>query len=314
MEIHHYSSVSEIEMLWNSYFSIPSVVGDYQLACQIEKSLFDFGIDDVAVVVFMEQDKVKGILPISYEKSKEAWSYYPSYLFISVTVTIDRECWEYLPSLHPILIHETSFKVTEQFIEKPTWLTVLPANVIQLTEYTDNPDPFAAYLKALDKKTRSKLKNCINRNLDTQITADTSYEVDGGDALQQRYLDYCDCKYRDSPEFPYFQNQLVILPSVFRKAEQLGQLLTIQVRLDKQLIALNYSIFIDDCLYDYVCYRDDSFLERSLGTFAILKNIHALLLLNHQQKKSLFYDLASGFSYKKQFLTSSSANFYQVTV
>jgi len=315
MKVLKYSSVTlpDVAELWQSYFKTPSVIGNYELACNIEKSLFSFGVDDVAVLIFMDNDTVKGILPISYEKSRSAWCYYPSYIFISVEVTIDVECWQYLPTLlpKPFIMYETSIKTVSQLSRlKIPWLTLYEANVIDLAEYTPEADPFNAYQNSLDKKTRSKFRNCLNRNNDVDAVITNKYDVCGGDVLRQSYMNYCDERFEEGQDFIYFKNQLALFPQIFSVASQLDQLVTLQISLNGVLVALNYSIFIGDCLYDYICYREinEDLDKRSLGTLAILKNIN-WLLTHHSARDKLYYDLASEFSYKKQFIPPYSSNY-----
>lgn len=319
MRIITYPSLShpDVAAYWSSYFKTTSVSTDYQLACHIENSLFNYGVDHVEVLCFIDQDQICGIMPICYESVKDLWSYWPSYMFIATPVTIDTDCWVYLPTVlpRPFRIHESSFRTTPQVSHIP-WISLNPANVINLTPYASTPDPhnsFEAYLADLDKKTRSKLRNCLNRNLDVEIIVTDSYDVEGGVDLRQHYEKYCFDRFVDAPDFSYFQNQLSIFPELFDTAARLGQLITLQMRLDGQLVGLNYSILSDNCLYDYICYRETAcdLEKKALGILAILKNIQ--WVLQHHQGE-LYYDLASEFSYKRQFIPDASAHYQQVTM
>ena len=311
MKITRYSSLSEpdVESHWKSYFKTPTIFGDYDLACHIEKSLFDYGIDKVEVLIFTEDNVVKGILPISHEITNNLWSYYPSYIFISVKVTIDDDCWKhlYLNVPTPFRIHETSFKTSIQI----PLITLNPANVINLTSHVLDTDPFNSYLASLDKKTRSKFRNCLNRNQDIEVIISHEKDVEGGDIVIKNYMDYC-TRFEEGEEFSYFQNQLAIFPKLFEVATRLGELIILQLRLDGELVALNYSLLENGCLYDYICYRDvsEELDKRSLGIFAILKNIEYVL----RYKQELYYDLASEFSYKRQFIPDHSEHYKQITL
>lgn len=307
-----YQSLSETSVEWHSYFKdrSPSITNDYDLACYIEKSLFKFGVERTSVLVVLDdQDTVKGILPISYE-SEKGWSYWPSYMFISVIPTIDSDVWPTLPEIvpRPFRIYETSFK-TDVDLYLPS-VAMSPANVIDLSPY----DSLSAYLNDLDKKTRSKFRNCLNRNQDILVSPVTIYKDDSSSmAVRESYMTYCAERFEGTEDLSYFQNQLSIFPNLFHVAEQHRQLTVLELRLDGRLVAINYSVIDGNCLYDYICYRetDEDLEKRSLGIFAILKNIERMLLQNKVGQEA-YYDLASEFSYKKQFLPE--IRFQQVTM
>ena len=315
MKVLKYPSIShdDVALYWKTYFKDKkTLLGDYNLALTIEKSLFEYGVTEVAVLIFLDGNNVKGILPISYEYSKKAWCYYPSYIFISPEVTLDVECWNDLLNVlpRPFIMYETSIKTTFGLCRlKIPWLTFAEANVIDLTKYKLDTDPFNCYLNTLDKKRRSKFKNYLNRNQDLQIKITKEFTESN---LHKTYKDYCNSKFDATFDFIYFKNQLNLFPIMFETASSLGQLITLQVFMEGKLIALNYSIFDGTCLYDYICYREtNSELEkRSIGTFAILKNIQFLLDETHKATTNIYYDLASEFSYKKQFLPYGSNNQY----
>jgi hypothetical protein len=313
MKVLKYPAIShaDVAFYWKTYFKDKTtLLGDYDLALLIEKSLFEFGVQEVSVLVFLDDTNVRGILPLSYD-SKKAWCYYPSYIFISPEVTMDAECWNHMLDVvpKPFIMYETSIKTVFDLCKlKIPWLTFAEANVVDLTKYRLDTDPFNCYLNALDKKTRSKFRNCLNRNQDLQIKITQEFNESH---LHKAYRDYCNSKFEDTFDFTYFKNQLELFPSVFETASRLGQLITLQIFLEDELVALNYSIFDGTCLYDYICYRETNpeLEKRSLGTFAILKNIQ-FLLDNHKATTNLYYDLASEFSYKKQFLPYDSSNQY----
>ena len=316
MQVIQYPSMSSVEHLWSSYFKTPSVTNDYPLLCYIEDALFNHGVSEVAVLVFIDKGEVRGIMPISYEEKKDAWSYWPSYVFISIKVTIDLECWEHLPTMlpRPFFIHESSFKIKEQMPKNLPWVSYSPANVINLTPYLSCAEPFEEYLSDLEKKTRSKLRNCLNRNQDIKVLLTQEYDIEGGEDLRQNYIRYCMIKFDESEDLSYFKTQLEIFPRLFETAEKLGQLVTLQIRLDNELVALNYSILEGNCLYDYICYRETCSEEadrRALGILAILKNLEWCLTLPANE---LYYDLASEFSYKRQFIPMFSSTYKQVTL
>lgn len=312
MKVIKYSSLAapEVPPLWRSYFQQPSVMGDYSLACHIERSLWDYGVDDVAVFVFTDDnDTVRGILPISHEKESDFWCYYPSYIFISAKITIDDECWPLLPTMlpRPLMIYELSFRVRTNV----PWVAYSQANVINLSFYVDSPNPLHAYIDDLPKKSRYHFRRYLVRNSDLTVEVSGKRDIRGGNALMQEYQQYCMDKFDNTPFMVYFKNQLEIFPKLFETAERLGQLVALGIRSDcGELVALNYSIFEGDCVYDYICYRAPRLERRALGIFAILKNIE--YALSRVKCGELYYDLAAEFDYKKQFLTSNSSDYREV--
>ena len=165
-----YTSLSDAEIAshWKNYFKDKNDVAySYELNCLIEKALFDYNTVDVAVIVFTDGDLVKGIFPISHEirnDGKNFWTYYPSLTFIAGSVTIDKECWEYLPTVlpRPFLLQESSWKDYDDGL--PHWVERAPSNLIDISSHD-----LEEYLASLSKKHRSKLRNCLNRNKDVRI-------------------------------------------------------------------------------------------------------------------------------------------------
>jgi hypothetical protein len=304
MDIQIYSSVKDpnVEVYWRSYFSRKTVLHDYDLACVVEDAIYEYGTVDVSVVVFLEQDVVKGIFPISHEihdDGRNFWTYYPSITFIAGQVTIDPSCWEYLPSVlpRPFLLQESSWK--DYHNSFPAWVTSSPSNVVDISSSSlDN------YLASLSKKHRSKLRNCLNRNDDIKVIVGEPANGEFAN-LKSLYHTHCLERYKDSNELCYFQYQMGIFPAIFEKAQELGQLVVLKFYLEDRLVAVNYSILDDDSVYDYICYRDPSLTSRSLGLFAILENIR---YIQEHHPECKYYDLASGFEYKSKFLNCEKSH------
>lgn len=298
MKILTYASVTDpnVEQHWRSYFKDSSVLHDYSLACYIEDVIHDFGTIDVGVVVFVKDGETKGIFPISHEVHEDGrnfWTYYPSLTFIAGSVTIDPECWAYLPLAlpRPFILQESSWKDFNESI--PSWVSKRTSNLIDISS-TD----LDAYLASLSKKHRSKLRNCLNRNADIEVR-EGEPSGEEFERLCLAYKDHCIDRYKESNELCYFKYQMKVFPQIFKKAKELGQLQVLSFYLEGRLVAVNYSVLEDDSVYDYICYRDPSLTARSIGIFAILENIR-FIQKNHPECK--FYDLASEFDYKSRFL------------
>lgn len=157
---------------------------------------------------------------------------------------------------------------------------------------------------------KARFRNCLNKNADIHIHVDKCFDKEVGKTLRECYLNYCNEKFVEGQDFNYFKNQLDLFPLIFEKASNLNQLVSLQLYLDNQLVALNYSILDETYLYDYICYRNTNpeLDKRSLGTYAILQNIK--WLLDNYHNTSLYYDLASEFSYKKQFIPENNTTQY----
>ena len=304
MDSHIYASVSdaEVESYWRIYFKDTNVSHNYELACLVEKALFEYGTVDVAVVVLTDGDKVKGIFPISHEihdDGRNFWTYYPSLTFIAGSVTIDEECWAHLPEIlpRPFLLQESSWKDYHDGI--PLWVTRVPSNVIDISSSN-----LEEYLASLSKKHRSKLRNCLNRNEDIRVVI--GEPVNGEfNTLKEVYQDHCYEKYKKSNEICYFLYQLKVFPLIFDSARKSGQLIVLRFYLEDTLVAVNYSIKNGDTICDYICYRDPSLVSRSLGLFAILENIRHI---QEHHPECKYYDLASEFDYKSKFLNCEKSH------
>ena len=298
MDIQTYPSITDpiVEKHWRSYFKGENVLHDYDLACEVEKKIYEYGTVDVAVIVFLDKNVVKGIFPISHEIHKDGrdfWTYYPSLTFIASPVTIDFDCWEHLPSVlpKPFLLQESSWKDYSESL--PTWVKPRPSNVIDISNIS-----FNEYISSLNKKHRSKLRNCLNRNSDVIVVANEPCDIEL-EKLKNVYKEHCLDRYKDSNELCYLQYQMKVFPSIFKKAKELGQIIVLSFYIENILVASNYSIIDNDTVYDYICYRDPTIPNRSLGLFAILENIK---YVKENYPKCNYYDLASEFEYKNKFL------------
>lgn len=302
METLIYDSVGEIEEEWKSYFPSHSLMGDYPLACYIEKNLFNFCTKEVKVVIFFD-GKVRGIMPLSLEEREEKrfWTYYPGVIFTASPISIDPCCWPFLDRLpKPFCLEETSWLSIEKARGYlPSWFKFKPSNIIHLNK------PFPEYFQSLDKKARSTFKNISNRNSDIEVVAEEP-EPEAFKKISKIYYDYCVENFTQD-----LQCQLYMFPEIFKTACQFGKLVVLSFYLKGELIAVNYGILNEDntCFCDYICYRNSEDLDlkkRSLGIFAILENI------KHIQEKygCEWYDLASDFEYKKPFVNCEK---YHVT-
>lgn len=289
-----YDSVSDIEDPWQSYFPSDSLIGNYPLALYIEKNLFKFCTKEVKVVVFVD-DKIRGILPISLEEreGKRFWTYYPGVIFTASQITIDPCCWPHLDLLpQPFKLEETSWMSLEKGKEfLPSWAKLKPSNVVSLDK------PFPEYFQSLDRKARSTLRNIINRNADITVVPKEP-ELKAFQKISGIYYDYCVENFTAD-----LQCQLYMFPEIFKTASELRKLVALSFYLGEDLVAANYGILSEGgkCFCDYICYRnsqDETLKKRSLGIFAIIENLKYV----QERFGCQWYDLASDFDYKKQFI------------
>lgn len=294
MDIFIYDSVgsTEVKKCWQEYFTQPSAVTDYYLACNIEHEF----ISDPRVLVFKKEGKIRGILPICGMANGDEyyWTHYPSLTYVASSVTIDAECWQHLPKVlpRPFYLQESSWK---NWGSLPDWVQPAKSNVIDLSIGERTLD---GYLATLTKKHRSKLRNSLNRNVDIKVVRGEP-EGENFEILKQTYLNHCYEHYQDSKDLNWFRYQMQVFPQIFKVAADLGQLLPLKFYLNDELVAVNYCIVIGDSAYDYICYRNPEFKDRSLGIFAILENIR---YIQANYKECIYYDLASEFEYKSKFL------------
>lgn len=290
-----FDSVSDIEDQWKRYFPNGSLMGNFPLACFIEKNLFKFCTKEVKVVVFSEDDEeVKGILPINFEEreGKAFWGYYPGSIFTASEITVAPCCWPHFDKLpQPFILEETSWISVENAKGYlPPWVQLKPSNVIHLDK------PFSDYFQSLDKKARSTLKNIINKNEDIRVEAKEP-EREAFGKIEKMYFDYCVENFTED-----LQCQLYMFPEIFKTASELRKLVALSFYLEEGLAAVNYGILNDrgNSFSDYICYRnceDSDLRKRSLGIYAIIENIKYI-----QELGCEWYDLASDFDYKRQFV------------
>lgn len=173
--------------------------------------------------------------------------------------------------------------------------------------------PFEDYLKSLkDSKDRKEFARLLRKNSDVQtIVSDKTLEHPLFKSLLDEYISYRDHReVEDQAIFPEwmkkFTSSEVYLSETFiilEHAARHGRLHTLEFYLDGRLIAVNFAVKIGSTMVDYMSLRDmsGSFKNRSLGLFAILKNIeHAW------QTGCIHYDLGTptftkNFDYKQKF-------------
>ena len=112
--------------------------------------------------------------------------------------------------------------------------------------------------------TRSQ-KRCLKRNVDISAKIEPNIKLDEHYELYQKYID---TRHSDGDMYPA---TMIQYRDFIGKPWECTRF--IEFRLDKKLIACAVSDWLDDGLSAIYTYYDPDLSERSLGTFAILKQI-----------------------------------------
>ncbi len=165
-----------------------------------------------------------------------------------------------------------------------------------------------AYFASLPGRHRRQLRAVWERNLDLEVEADRRVRPELLGELLEGYLGRWRERFSGAKERQdYSRDKVRTDLALMQRAEQMGRLLALRLRLQGRLLAANFAVFHGrDRLDDYLCLRDPREQARGLGNFAILANMA-------QARKAgvRWYDLSAILSdYKRRFL-NTQAVFYR---
>jgi hypothetical protein len=247
------------------------------------------------VYAALEDGRCVGLIPLLHTKedAEGSWTFTDDFLIGREYFAPRERIGEILPYLPPHLADDLScFYVPEP----TTGFVRSPGGVVDLC------DSEAAYIRTLGKKSRYQLRKVMESNRDLCVEEDRVVRTEEIRTLRERYLGCWSARAGGSRErVVYSQDKVATDLALMGRAQELGKLLALYMRLDGELVAANFSVLRgSDRVDDYLCLRDPSppYLGRALGIYAVLRNMDAC-----RARGVRWYDLSACLTdYKRRFL------------